>query len=388
MRAHVTVSWPEEPLPALALPADLLMERLGGLWAPLADAVTENGPGCLWALRWEEGAGWQVLSVPPHDAGDGPVAETPGSRERDAWVVASALAEIAFGRRPRDLADAYDLLDLHAGTVLGLDAVVHALFSGGNPAQVHAVVQPGERVPVLVRAAAETAVGSGKAGYDPECDNEDSLMVARIGGGVLALGVCDGVTGSGDGSGALASRIAVREMRDVLTSGGDVMKALAAADKAVQQGTFGASTALVATLAPDGTAELYSIGDSPAWLVRRRRRGGRIAFRLTPDQTVLAEARRTDPDASIGGSHLTQNLGGKADEPYRATIEVQPGDLLVLMSDGAAIPDHGWFGLELAAMAEAHPTAPALAAALTARAERLGGRDNATAVIAEIHATP
>ena len=387
LRAEVSVSWPSEPLPELALPAADLLEQLSTLWPLLADSEAAHGPGCLWGLRWDEDEHWQLLIVPPYGA-ELPVPVTPGAREHDAWVVASALVEIAIGRAPRDQADAFDLLDLHAGVVHGLDAIVHTLFAGGNPAQVHGLLRAHHSGGVRVLAAAETAVGSGKAGYDPDFDNEDSHLVLRLPDGALALAVCDGVTGEGDGSGALASRAAVRELRTVLADDGDVRLALTTADRAVQKETTGASTALVATVTRDGVADLYSIGDSPAWLVRQRKRGGRIAFRLTPDQTLLAEARRVDPDAVAGGSHLLQNLGGSADQPYRSTIRVLPGDLLVLMSDGASVTDHGWFGFELAALADAFPKAPALAAALMARAERLGGHDNATAVIAEIHPTP
>ncbi|GAB2855888.1 hypothetical protein GCM10022221_64370 [Actinocorallia aurea] len=387
LRAEVSVAWPSEPLPELALPAAQLIEQLGALWPLLADSETAHGPGCLWGLRWDEHEHWQLLIVPPHGA-ELPVPATPGAREHDAWVVASALIEIAVGRAPRDQADAFDLLDLHAGVVHGLDAIVHTLLTGGNPAQVHHLLRPPPPGRVQALAAAETAVGSGKARYNPEFDNEDSHLVLPLPDGALALAVCDGVTGPGDGSGALASRAAVRELRTVLAGDGDIRLALTTADRAVQKETTGASTALVATITRDGVADLYSIGDSPAWLVRRRKRGGRVAFRLTPEQTLLAETRRIDPDAVAGGSQLVQSLGGDADQPYRSTVRVVPGDLLVLLSDGASVRDQVWFGFELAALADAFPKAPALAAALMARAERLGGHDNATAVIAEIHPTP
>ncbi|WP_460368090.1 hypothetical protein, partial [Actinocorallia lasiicapitis] len=220
VRATVELGWPRPPLPELALPAALLMDELDGLWPLLARAIGETGPGCLWALRWSPDERWQVLSVPPPGATVFPVADTPGARERDAWTVTSALVEIAVGRPPRDLPDALDLLDLHAGVIPhGLDAIVHALFGGGNAARVHATVTARSCGPILTRSAAETAVGSGKAGYEPSLDNEDSFEVFRDGEGVLQLIVCDGVTGPADGSGALASRAAVRELRLALGSG-------------------------------------------------------------------------------------------------------------------------------------------------------------------------
>ncbi|WP_121209434.1 PP2C family protein-serine/threonine phosphatase [Rhodococcus aetherivorans] len=369
------------------------MEQLGELWPLLRKAITEIGPGCLWKLCWDEQLRWQVLCVPPHDAKSLPIAETPGSHEHDAWVIACALISIAVGRAPRDVSDAIALLDLHGGVVHGVDAVVNALLCGdkiflNHTAQVYSAIQTTSLGRVGVRAAAETAVGSAKAGYDLEYDNEDSYGSVHTADGGMSLIVCDGVTGDNDGNGALASRAAVRALKDALAEDGDLMVALTSADRAVRSVSGGASTALVVTVYPDGRADLCSVGDSSAWLVRPRKHAGRIAFRLTPAHTVLAQDRRSDPAATDGESRLTQNLGGSIDQRYRGLIRVMPGDLLVLLSDGAAVSEQGWFGTDLALLADANPQAPALAAALTSRAERLGGHDNATAVVTEIIANP
>ncbi|MGV9663787.1 PP2C family protein-serine/threonine phosphatase [Nocardia niigatensis] len=394
--AELSASWPEEPLPNLDLPASQLLTELTHLWPLLAEAVAATGPGCLWSIRWDQDERWQVLSVPPLGTTSLPVPEIPGSRERDAWTVISALLSVVVDRMPRDIDDAQGLLELHAGVTHGLDAILHALLrsprTGLTDAErVHAAVRVTSAGPVSIWTAAETAVGSAKAKYDPEFDNEDAYAVAHTPDGASILIVCDGVTGSGDGSGARASRAAVRELKSLLADGCDPGLAITSAGRAVSRETTGATTALVVRISTDGRAELLSIGDSPAWVVRRGTDGERIAFRLTPDQTVLAEARRTDPDATHGASQLAQFLGGggkdAAAQPYRGTLRVATGDLVVLLSDGAAIPDTEWFGSELAALAEEFPTAPRLAAALIARAEQLGGQDNATAVIAEVRAS-
>lgn len=395
MEPEVTVTWPEETLPELGspdgLPADRLMDELGGLWPLLGSAVRRTGHGCLWpgSLRWDESVGWQILSIPPHGASAQPVPETPGARERDAWAVASDLLTVAAGRPPNDAADAEALLDLHAGIFPhGLDAVVHAILSRGEPARVHAALQPRQGGPVAVRAAAETAVGSRKAKGDPLWDNEDAFTVVRMPKGGLAMVVCDGVTGEGDGSGARAARAATKVLEDNLPEEADLQIALGIADRAVlRDAPTGASTALIVQAFPDGRLELASLGDSSAWLVRPLKRGGHLAMRLTPAQTVLAEKLLTDPAADSHGAQLAQHLGGEADQPYRGTLRAAAGDRIALLSDGAAVADGGtWFGADLAALATDHPRPAALAAALVARAERLGGRDNATAVIAEIRA--
>ncbi|MEO3785293.1 hypothetical protein ABGB12_18335 [Actinocorallia sp. B10E7] len=394
MRAEVTVEWPEEPLPALGapggMPAERLMGELPALWPLLMENITRTGPGFLWpgSLRWGPEHGWQILCVPPHGAGREPVPETPGARARDVWAVIHGLVAVAVGRPPRDLTDASLLLELHAGKAPhGVDAVVRALISGVDPGGVVAAVTRPWEEGVSVRIAAETAVGSRKAKGDPEWDNEDSFTAVRSTDGVVVLAVCDGVTGPGDGSGARASRAAVTALKDYFASAHDLEGALRAAEEAVVGQGRGASTALFAAIRPDGRTALLSVGDSPAWLVRMLPFGGRTAFRLNPDQTVLAASLLTDPSANMGGSILLGNLGGYADEPFLTDVQVVPGDMLVLLSDGAALGEEDWFAGDLVELTGVHQSAAALAAALVCRAERLGGLDNATALVAEIRPT-
>lgn len=392
MEAEVTMKWPEELLPEVGdpdgLPADRLLDTLAELWPELAETVSRTGPGCLWpgALRWSEG--WQIASILPFGAATMPIPVTPGAKQRDAWAVASALLTVAAGRPPRDVADAVALLDLQAGIFPhGLDAIVNGILGCADPARIYAALRPKAAARVTMRAAAETAVGSRKAKSDPLWDNEDAFTTARPPGGRLALAVCDGVTGSGDGSGAKAARTAVKVLRECLDEDPDVRIALGAAERAVVRDTDGASTAVIAVIHPDGHVELASLGDSSAWLVRPLRGNSHVAFRLTPAQTVRAEKLITDPAADQDGSQLTQHLGGMADQPYFSTIRAVPGDRIVLLSDGAAVTRGStWFGADLAALAGDHTGHSDLAAALVARAEQLGGHDNATALIAEIRA--
>jgi serine/threonine protein phosphatase PrpC len=392
LEAEVSMEWPEEPLPELGdpegLPADRLLDELAELWPLLAETVKRTGAGCLWpgALRW--GEGWQIVSILPFGATIKPVPLTPGAKERDAWAVASALLAVAAGRPPRDLADAVALLDLRAGVFpYGLDAIVHGILDGDEPARIYAALQPKAAGRIVMRAAAETAVGSRKAKSEPLWDNEDAFTAVRTPGCGLALAVCDGVTGPGDGSGAQAARAAVKVLHDCLAEEPDVNIALGAAEQVVQRDTTGASTAVIALIHPDSYVELASLGDSSAWLVRPLRGNGHLAFRLTPAQTVLAEKLMADPAADHSASQLTQHLGGQADQPYFGTVRVVPGDRIVLLSDGAAAARGStWFGADLAALASDHTGHADLAAALVGRAEELGGRDNATALIAEIRA--
>lgn len=390
MEAKVAIEWPEDLLPepgkSDGLPVDRLLDELDGLWLELSEATGQNGPGCLYALRWYEG--WQVASIRPDGTPPGPIPETPGARERDAWVVASALISVAAGRPPRDVADATVLLDTHAGTFPhGLDAIVHGILANSDPAGIHGVLRPSSPGRVFARAAAETGVGSRKASGDPMRDNEDAFATARPPGGGLALVLCDGVSGPGDGSGAEASRAAVNALRECLANDPDVKVAMGVAERAVLRDTEGASTAVIVVIHPDGRADLASLGDSSAWLVRPLG-DGHVVARLTPEHTVLAEVILEDPASSRHSPPLTRHLGGQADNPHIGTVRTAPGDRVVLLSDGASVSGDRvrWFGADLAALASDHLGPASLAAALVARAERLGGHDNATALIAQISA--
>ncbi|REE97762.1 SpoIIE family protein phosphatase [Thermomonospora umbrina] len=404
MGPMATYRWPEAAFPVLGdpdgLPAGRLAAELMELWPLLESAVERTGPGCLVpeSLRWDEIAGWQLLCVPPYGARKLPVAETPGAVDRDRWAVVSALVTLAVGRPPRDVADALALTDLLAGDLTqGLDAIVRTVLSAGfaAAAALQAGLEPtgGRRIGFWPTEA--TLPGSRKVKGDPSMDNEDSAAVVRTPGGGLALLLCDGVTGPGDGSGARASRAAVRAMREFLEDDANAAPdvALGVAQRAVLGSAgAGASTAVVALLSPGGRARLASLGDSSAWLVRPLPDGGRAAWRLTPAHTELAERLAEDPAARSGGSMLVRCLGGIDRTPFTCTVRLAPGDQLVLLSDGAAEQDGDtWFGDDLAELAAAAASgagrpAAALAAGLVMRSELLGGRDNATVVIADIHA--
>jgi len=123
-------------------------------------------------------------------------------------------------------------------------------------------------------------------------------------------------------------------------------------------------------------------GDSRCYVIR----SGALR-RLTNDHTVTAElVRRGLLTADEAAEHrfrhvLTQCLGGsntKLDVEVRH-LELWPGDLLLLCSDGLTemVPAH-----EIAATLAAEPGPEAAARALIARANLLGGRDNVTAVVA------
>ncbi|MCX4847653.1 SpoIIE family protein phosphatase [Streptomyces sp. NBC_00893] len=170
---------------------------------------------------------------------------------------------------------------------------------------------------------------------------------------------------------------------------------MAELDAAVGRATaHGSAAAVLATVRPDGTASVVSVGDAEAWLIRPLRVPASeipyTAWKLTPAHTGYAERLRITADAEGEESQLVSFLGGGTARWAHRTFRVAPGDLLLLASDGATEPERDrWFGAVLAELtaqldASGRPTAPALAAALVQRAEALGGWDNATALVCAV----
>jgi protein phosphatase len=133
-----------------------------------------------------------------------------------------------------------------------------------------------------------------------------------------------------------------------------------------------------------GTVTLAHVGDSRAY----RYRGGTLE-QLTTDHSLVGElvrsGRLTEDEAAVHPhrSVITRALGTDADvEVDTLTVEVAPGDLVLLCSDGlsAMVRDE-----EIARVLEATGAAPREAGeALIAAANAAGGEDNVTVVLFEL----
>ena len=133
-----------------------------------------------------------------------------------------------------------------------------------------------------------------------------------------------------------------------------------------------------------GTVTLAHVGDSRAY---RYRRGA--LEQLTTDHSLVGElvrsGRLTEDEAAVHPhrSVITRALGTDADvEVDTLTVEVVPGDLVLLCSDGlsAMVRDE-----EIARVLEATGAAPREAGeALIAAANAAGGEDNVTVVLFEL----
>lgn len=181
-------------------------------------------------------------------------------------------------------------------------------------------------------------------------ENQDNYRAARLDDGSAWALVCDGM--GGPKGGKLAARLAVETLQKRFLQGlaalpaGDEMTFLLssfrlanlqvcqAAQKGGENRNMG--TTAVCALVRQGTAHLAHVGDSRAYLCR----GGHVQ-QLTRDHSVvqeLLEKGSITPQQAVNhpDKHLiTRALGmGSVAEPEYTSCAVQPGDVLLLCSDG------------------------------------------------------
>jgi PPM family protein phosphatase len=241
--------------------------------------------------------------------------------------------------------------------------------------------------------------------------NQDTIDVCAIGyptGGVAYLGVvADGVGGAygGEWASALAAA-AIRNRIELGVSGGragddtSCEQLLREAVRVANRQVYVASraggaqqamgTTLTVALIVGERAHITSVGDSRAYLLRA---GGGDAGRgliaqLTADHSVAArlveagritrEQARTHPQRSL----LYRTIGAAPTvEVDSVAVRVKPGDRILLCSDG--LVEHV-SDAELAHIALAQPEPDQACERLLALANRRGGSDNVSVVIAKI----
>jgi PPM family protein phosphatase len=229
--------------------------------------------------------------------------------------------------------------------------------------------------------------------------NEDSFVLCEEEG----LGVvCDGM--GGHESGEVASRMAVDILSDQAARFAQRLKlrgrkhshlrAMAqefvvewtqAANSAIHErgnsvpdlkGRMGTTLAMV--LFVSDFVVVAHVGDSRVY----RARGPKIQ-QLTKDHIVIADAKRapSDPRPPRKRKYVTKALGTKADvEPDVVAMDVSPGDVFVLCSDGLTdlVTDE-----EICEKVGA-PDRRQAVRGLIDLANRRGGTDNVTVVVAEV----
>ena len=175
--------------------------------------------------------------------------------------------------------------------------------------------------------------------------NQDAYYHLVEGKRALLL-VCDGMGGARAGN--IASRLAAETFVDTMReSKGQPARqrltdALAAANQKVYRTAledkecFGMGTTLVAALVEGRTAQLLNVGDSRAYYIdedgiRQITRDHSVVEDMVARGDITPEEARTHPRKNL----ITRALG--SEERIRADLyekELQPGDFLLLCSDG------------------------------------------------------
>lgn len=222
--------------------------------------------------------------------------------------------------------------------------------------------------------------------------NQDSFFVGEVGGGILAV-VADGM--GGHLTGEVASQKAVEIIRRELAASRSYPPAALA--RAVQSANLeifgyaaehpehhGMGTTLTTVFVDDQIGLIGHVGDSRVYLVRS---GG--IRQLTFDHSWVAERVRQGILTQDEAKHhrlrnvITNALGAlpkvKLDLSY---IEVQPGDRLLLCSDGVSM----LLGEDELLERLASGAPEAIVEALLREANARGSPDNVTAVVLVVEA--
>jgi PPM family protein phosphatase len=142
------------------------------------------------------------------------------------------------------------------------------------------------------------------------------------------------------------------------------------------------ASTITAVLLKDGEAVVCNLGDSRTFLVR-----GEELRRLTRDHTVLAEMEEagldtSNPFAMMHRNSLTGAVGMEASvDPECCRVAVQPGDVLVLASDGLYEPVPPEAMVRLLAQGG---SAQEMAERLVTEAYDRGGTDNITGIVVRV----
>jgi serine/threonine protein phosphatase PrpC len=243
------------------------------------------------------------------------------------------------------------------------------------------------QIPAKLEAAACSHTGSVRV------TNEDSFGVC-LDAGVFV--VCDGMGGAA--AGEIASRLAVDALIERMCSSRnheqDLEKALgeaiAAANRLVFQraekdsALHGMGTTLVAALVSDHRAIIAHVGDSRCYLYR----GGELTRQtndhsLVDEQVRLGQITPEQADRSPLRNVITRAIGTQKTVAAEVSeIDLEPGDLLLLCSDGLTreLPDESIVAI-LNDMLQRGEDVEAIPAKLVDAANTAGGRDNITCIV-------
>ena len=233
----------------------------------------------------------------------------------------------------------------------------------------------------MIKIAGDTHTGRVRS------HNEDAFLADAARG--LAV-VADGM--GGHASGEVASRIIIDTFND-RTTGSDLVHTLLAGHSAIVAHAqaypecSGMGATAVAAQVDAQNCRIAWVGDSRIYLWRPQaglqqlsRDHSYLEFLLASGEIAPEEARN-HPQRNV----VTQGLGLNEPQPDSLTLTWQPGDRLLLCSDGLSdeLDD-----AQIAALLAANMDIDAAVAALIEAALDRGGRDNVSVVVAENAAAP
>ncbi len=217
-------------------------------------------------------------------------------------------------------------------------------------------------------------------------ENQDAVALLSLEASTgCAVLVADGM--GGHPQGRLAATLAVETAGAALhraeDPAGALPAAVAAANQAIlaratpDEGGRSLGTTLVALVVGGGRATVANVGDSRAYLVR-----GGLALQMTVDHSWVAEQVRAGLLSAEEALHhprrsrITRALLGEPVEPDIFEVNLRPGDVVMLCTDGL------WEPLtprRIAELLDGEGTLQDRVAALVDEALRVGSTDNVTA---------
>lgn len=222
-------------------------------------------------------------------------------------------------------------------------------------------------------------------------NNEDRYLVLRFGTSGALAAIADGM--GGHAGGETAAQIALETLaafdseheepaealtRHVISAHENILHA-SAVDRALR----GMGSTLSIIFVSGRTAYWASVGDSRIYLFRNG-----VLTPVSNDHTIpgslLKEGKITREQARLHpyGNVLLRCVGCDRHEPDRGTFEVNPGDLLMLSSDGLHdLLSDGQIAEVLSEVLSSEESLTAKLQNMLSMCLELGGRDNITAVL-------
>ena len=214
--------------------------------------------------------------------------------------------------------------------------IIEPRLSVGDPYRPDTIADGGSAFGLTVRAASVRGLAKRYVGGPRQ---DDLCLGTHAATSTLIAAVADGVSSAArsDLGAALAVRYATAAVARQLDEGDvdwanvfdQVAFALVSEERRLDDPGSLASTLLVATVSPAGAVQAAAVGDSPAFRLRRR------DYDPIVGQPVL-------DDELIGGAVAALPRDARALQTGSCALD--PGDLLLLCTDGVALPLGGGEG--------------------------------------------